>query len=301
MTDKSVHSIRSQEFQVDLSTKGRSDEFFQRITGLQSSRIKAIVEAVLTQFSEEGYTLSLDEVDLDLGTISEINFENEVAWKIEEKLIDFFRRNEYPNGELKIGTRRAEPAYLADQLYFYLSNGYFNWNKGKKLSHLELMDIVLKSPPEDFREKMLILGKNDQVRKRLIQQFDDKRIELIVEKMNTEEGKNLISYKRTIEKDQSKKQYAKTSTETYRDALWDIVLHYLFLESKSYFRKKHFLSYYLTKIANRFTVSFEELITHFKAGVNNAEGTTNDQIQFSQIIRELITERLGSNKVSGII
>ena len=97
------HIIKSQTFQLDLSDRERTSEFFDRVKTVYYNSAIAIIDRILTENSVDGKTFKLDLVELDLGTINPDNFEYELGLRLEEALLEFFKGAFAPNGQLKVG------------------------------------------------------------------------------------------------------------------------------------------------------------------------------------------------------
>ena len=143
MTSNNRHIIKSQQFIVEIENVNKADEFFRKVKHLQYDRIEDQINKVLNKYSEDGVSLIFDQIELDLGIVSDLKFEQEVTWKIEEALIEFFRNNISVNGKLKSGKRITDEKIYLEQISVYLTTGNFNWNKKDDLSHKAILKELI--------------------------------------------------------------------------------------------------------------------------------------------------------------
>ena len=72
------HIIKGQEFQIEIGDKKDAHKIQSSISALQSTRINALIDSILDSFDDPDCVFSFDNVELDLGTVSKYNYENEI-------------------------------------------------------------------------------------------------------------------------------------------------------------------------------------------------------------------------------
>ncbi|MCH2233070.1 MAG: contractile injection system tape measure protein [Crocinitomicaceae bacterium] len=284
------HIIKSQTFQLDLSDRERTSEFFDRVKTVYYNSAIAIIDRILTENSVDGKTFKLDLVELDLGTINPDNFEYELGLRLEEALLEFFRGAFAPNGQLKVGTTVTQGENFLKQFDTFLKNGHFDWNVKTTLKAVDLADTLINNSPSEVAS---IINKNvgyEDVRRRIIFQFDDETISDFVRLSKGSIGEEILGYRQEINKDQSKHKRVDASEDKFRVALWDITLAYLYLEVSSYHGRKQFLSFYFRKIAHRYKLDYESLLKTVFQGINKYSEKMSVDADFAEIIKELMDE-----------
>ncbi len=300
MNDAQNHIIKSQEFVVDIEDVNRADEFFRKIKHLQYDRIEEELEKVLSKYSEEDVTFLFDKIELDLGTVSDLNFEQEVVFKIEEALIEFFRNNISANGKLKTGKRISGQKNNIEQLRAFLTSGSYSWNKSNKVGHHDILKDLIQNKPEELKNLILKIGSKESVRKRLIYQYNDELLNELIKVAKPIEGQLIVDYKRIIEKENQEEQRLNIGHDNFRMALWEIVLAYLFFETGNYYSKKHFLTYYFKKVSAKYAIQYKELLEFFNSAITEFRANFNTDIAFAEIVEELLTNDAQNNIIEKI-
>ncbi len=284
MKEKAQHIIKSQRFELTLDDKTRAHEYQSRISTLQQISITKILEEVLDTYTSKEFLYQFDEVVLDVGSISPANFEKELAYKIEEALTDFFKHTVLQNGRLRIGKQERIHNIQLEAFEFFLQNGYLNWQTPTTDKPREILKELLKSNPKDVVTILKNEGKKEHIRKRLITQLNDDFLEEIVISVADTDANYMNSYRRNMINEQKKHKLVEANTDHFRNATWEIVLAYLFLETASRYTKKNFLKYLIQKVARKYRLTYHKLLKAVLIGIQTKE---NRGVEFQKLVIEL--------------
>lgn len=288
--DQEKHIVKSQVFQVDLDTREKASEIFDKIKTTANNRIWKRLDAILSNISNENQTFSFDQISLDLGNISLDNFENELEMRFEEALLDYFRMIISPDGQLKEGKIIDNTPRKLDLMESFLRKGYFGWNNNLKVEPADLLRELLVVKNKEVGDLISKVGADEDVRKRMIFQLDDPLLSNIVIAAKGHVGERVLAYKKEIELDQQENFRIEISRTNFRTALWEITLAYLFLETKNYYSRKQYLAYYVRKIAQRHGLEVVELLNILQRGAVKIGKQQNDTIDFVEIVGDLLDE-----------
>ncbi|MCB0401168.1 MAG: hypothetical protein KDD41_03735 [Flavobacteriales bacterium] len=286
---KAEHIIKAQRYQVTLDQEAEAHRIQSEISVAQNARVSAMLDRVLTQFSNNDSIYCFDRIELDLGRISKTNFENLLVAGIEEELIRFLSAAIREDGTLRTGKMIVLNDRKLEQFKYFLLNGHFNWQAGASRSPAGLLKSLAAENQAGLVDLLKEYGKNAAVRKRLIYQFDEEPLERIVEVVAKTESTYIIAYKRSIIEQQRKHHLVETELMTFRNAVWEVILAYLFVETNSYYNRKNFLHFLIQKIAQKYRLTYAALLDVLVKGVD-LEQKGGNQLEFKKIILELRTE-----------
>ncbi|WP_340065859.1 contractile injection system tape measure protein [Ascidiimonas aurantiaca] len=291
------HTIREQAYEITLQNEEKAQKIQSAISLLQESQIAQLIDRILTEFDEETHIYNFQLVELDLGVLSIDNYENELADRIEEALINFLRYNlsgktPHQGQKTSISTGKLEA------LRYFLQKGYFNWNTGSK-SPTSLVKELVYEAKDDLTAMLKVIGKKEVVRKRMVLQLQVEALTQIVQAVKPEESRYILPYKESLYKEQEKNQIIKVSSLNFKNVLWEIILAYLFVESRSYYNKKSFLQYLLQKTAEKYRLTYTFLLQLLSQGIVSTP-TNEPEYEFRKILKELTEDHFTGSHLEDI-
>ncbi|WP_075342966.1 contractile injection system tape measure protein [Tenacibaculum agarivorans] len=288
MKNDQTHIIKSQQYHIELDDASKSYAYQSRVSQLQEHTIQNILLSVMDTFHSPKYLDQYDEIVLDLGTISASNFDRELGYKIEEAFSNFLKKNIY-SGTLLQGKRQFIHKTYADRFLFFLRNGYLQWDVPSSQNPIVLLSEALKEDREILITALKKEGKKESIRRRLISQLQDPPLEELVIAIKNEEGIFINQSRRTIVDYQKKHHLVETHQSYFRNAVWEIILAYIFTEVTGYTNQKSFLKYLVRKVAAKYNMSYTVLLRKIASGIqkkNISKGANFEKIIF-QLQEEL--------------
>ena len=287
MKNDQTHIIKSQQYHIELDDASKSYTYQSRVSQLQEHTIQNILLKVMDTFHSPKYLDQYDEIVLDLGSISAANFNRELGYKIEEALSNFLKKNTY-SGTLLQGKRQFIHKTYADRFLFFLRNGYLQWDVPSSQNPIVLLSEALKEDREVLITDLKKEGKKESIRKRLISQLQDPPLEELVVAIKNEEGVFINQSRRTIIDYQKKHHLVETHQSYFRNAVWEIILAYIFTEVTGYTNQKSFLKYLIKKVAAKYNMSYTVLLRKIASGIQLKNN--NKSANFEKIIVQLQEE-----------
>lgn len=288
----SLHIIKAQEFQIGLQDQDEAYRIQSAISGLQESRINQLLDDILSQFDDEDIIYRFNTIQLDLGTIRKSNYENELIYRLEEELTKYLSNTILENGRMREGSGIPTNEGKLEALSFFLLNGYIEWNSNDNETPVKLFESLLNTNPEDLRTLLLKVGKQEATRKRMTFQFQEPALESIVTLVAKEDSRYMISYKNSLVDYQQKHPLVKTSSGSLKMVIWEIILAYIFAESKSFYDKKSFLQYLIKKVGDNYNIAYAALLNVLSTVLNTDEKLAKQSGDFKNLIVQLTQEQL---------
>ena len=290
--EPSFHIIKSQEFQIGLQDQDEAYRIQTAISGLQESRINQLLDTILSQFDDKDAVYRLNTIQLDLGSISKSNYENELIYRLEEELTKYLSNTILENGRMREGSRIPTNEGKLEAFSFFLLNGYIEWNSNDNETPVKLFESLLNTNPEDLRTLLMKVGKQEVTRKRMTFQFKDPALESIVTLVAKEDSHYMISYKNSLVNYQQKHRLVKTSSGSLKTVVWEIILAYIFAESKSFYGKKSFLQYLIKNVGDKYNIAYTALLNILSTVLKTDEKLAKQSGDFKNLIIQLTQEQL---------
>lgn len=285
------HIIKEQAYEIDIENQEEAYELQSSISRLQKSQIQDVLDRVLSSFDNSNFSYQFDCIELNLGTISKSNYENELVYRIEEELKRYLSYTIQENGNVRTGKSIPLKNQKLEALEHFLENGYFAWNASNNFSSTKLLNELVQTQPVEITQLLRRLGKEERIRKRMISQYSDKTLEAIVVLIAQKESNYMIAYKDNVIEQQEKKPLVKTNQFRFKVAIWEIVLAYLFSD-KGFYDKKSFLKFLIKKVAQKYTIAYHKLLIILSKAIQKDKKYKNKTIEFKSILLQLTTEEI---------
>lgn len=262
----------------------RWDVFFE-------TSFERVADEVLSAYDLAGRMITIDSLPIDLGCMEPGTFYRLFPLRLREALETYCRQwlAEEPSEVSPTGVRRTTLAQSAlELLCFFLLHGYFPMHTDAGQQNLSLLlRQVLAAEAYRFREFLESRGHYDFISRRLVWQFSDEELEQIVHVVQPSESKFIILYVRVQIHAYSVLHRPDISREDYRDAVWTLVLAYLFARSGGRFSRKQVVLHTLRGIAAHFNFALVEMIRLLTANVRHLTRRVGQLPEFWAILREI--------------
>lgn len=188
MKVKQQHLIKTVRYELQVEETSANLLENKELISFHETRVKELLDTILSSYSEEGMLRKFDHIELDLGTVNPSNVEDEMLTKIEDALVLFLTKNTNSNLE----NTKSTAIEKIEQLEYFLLFGHFSWNIiNSQTPDLLLSNLLLTNT--DAVQKLLIrLTTNNNAKKRLAFQFSNKTIEKLIKQILGEKGNILI-------------------------------------------------------------------------------------------------------------
>jgi hypothetical protein len=121
-------------------------------------------------------------------------------------------------------------------------------------------EILLKDYSIDLEEVIKKLGSKASNRSRLVSRFSIRQIGQLIKLLEPNEVGFIMHYAQDLQTIQEQKTIIKTDKHTFRQAKWEFIFAYLFVDRGSFFNRKAFIRSTIQNFANRFNTSYAILL-----------------------------------------
>ena len=199
-------------------------------------------------------------MDLQLGAIHQSDFNTYFLSKYEEALENEVLKHIHGN-ELFRATKTETHKNRADLLFRFLIHGYFPWNTGTGIKSIDLLFLeVAEKDGKSLRDFFRTYGHYTSLQQRLVLQFNQKTLKTGVKTVAPGESHFILSYVELIQTRYQKLREQEISPTQHHQTIWQVVYAYLLTNRSSFFNKKSFLEQTIRQLANRYLISYSELL-----------------------------------------
>lgn len=264
---------------------GRWDAFFQ-------TSFEAVVEEVLSAFDSSDQLVEIGNLPLDLGHIEEEDFYKQFPLRLREALNKYWLENIIHRSSADVtgsGIRIISTGQSAFELLsFFLLHGYFPANADAgSLDLNQLLSTVIGKEAYRFKEFLNAYGHYDFLCQRLVFQFSDEQLEEIVRVVQPSESIFINLYVRVQMRTHAVMNQSDITREEYRNAVWTLVLAYLFAESGGSLNRKQLIVHTLRGLAAHLNYSFAEMTRLLTESIQQLEHTMGQLPELWSILKDI--------------
>lgn len=284
-------TIGTVRFDITSNNEAFAQSLYARWDAFFYTSFEAVVEEVLSHYNRKDEVLTIHQLPIDIGILSEEKFDNQFPVRLREILHQYFRKILAADNETvsAIGANRISLAQSTlEILCFFLLHGYLPANADHNQMDIGvLLQQVLQTSPDQFRAFLESYAHYDFLYKRLVYQFDDEQLEAIVNGIHPSESKFINLYVRVQIHSYKKSQVSEIGFTDYRNAIWILVLAYLCSEGGSRFNRKQLVLHTLRGLSARYNLSFEELTRILTEELAELEKSTVGLPELWGILKEI--------------
>lgn len=283
---------------IALNFSGEDEFFFRSLYAdwdhYWTTRLERATERVLEKYNDATLLVELDVLDLELGTIRESDFETRFLPAYEEQLEQALLKQLYGHETTTIKKKKVRKS-KSELLFYFLLNGSFPWNSDSRTHDLNALFLeVAATESKALRAFLQTYGHYTSLQQRLVFQFDETVLRTGVQLVAPGESHFILSYVTFV---QSKHQHLRSpqiSRTPHYQAVWQVVYAYLLTNRSSFFNKKSFLEQTIRQLANRYLITYPELLQLL---LLNSQQETSIPHELLQLLRTLKKEE--EHSISG--
>ncbi|KUJ59464.1 hypothetical protein AR687_22965 [Flavobacteriaceae bacterium CRH] len=290
------HIIQQQVVEVDFYDRSATQDVFAQFSRLFKTKLGDITNTLLDKTVSAHNFIKIDQLELNIGTLTypftDDEFEDLYEQALEKALFDYATLHTINNTDVKLENAQNFLVSCAELLHFFLSNGALPWWASGDVftqpdkTFLKLLD----ENPEQLKSLLLKTGVEEQVRKRLSQQFNDGIIINIIKLIIPFQVNFISQYFDNVVKIQKQKQIVQTQEKVFGQALWYFILTYLLVDMGGHFERKLFVKSTLSQMASHFNVSYQSILNLLADAIQTNPELIQSDKNFTVFINELREE-----------
>lgn len=290
------HIIQQQVVEVEFYDKSATQDMFAQFSRLFKTKLGDITNTLLDNTVSAHNFIKIDQLELNIGTLTYPFTDDEFAdlyeQALEKALFDYATLHTINNSDVKLENTQNFLVSCIELLHFFLSNGVLPWwASGDVFTKPDKTFLKLFGEnPEQLKDLLFKTGVEEQVRKRLSQQFNDEIIIKIITLIIPLQANFISQYFDNVVKIQNQKQIIKTQEKVFGQALWYFILTYLLVDMGGHFERRLFVKRTLSQMASHFNVSYESILKLLSDAIEINPNLIPSDKNFTLFIKELSDE-----------
>jgi hypothetical protein len=290
------HIIQQQVVEVDFYDRSATQDVFAQFSRLFKTKLGDITNTLLDKTVSAHNFIKIDQLELNIGTVKYPFTDDEFAvlyeQALEKALFDYATLHTINNTDIKLENAQNFLVSCTELLHFFLSNGVLPWWASGDVftqpdqTFLKLFD----DNPEQLKSLLLKIGVEEQVRKRLSQQFNGDLIIKSIKLIVPFQANFISQYFDNVVQIQKQKQIVQTQEKVFSQALWYFILTYLLVDLGGHFERKHFVKSTLSQMASHFNVSYQSILHLLATAIHTNPELIQSDKNFTVFINELREE-----------
>jgi hypothetical protein len=209
-----------------------------------------------------------------------INFENETQFA-------FLKNSNYASNIEQ--TKTAQKQFLFELLANILENEQL---ESQELDKFKLAwEVLLQHYFVDLEQVIKNLGSKAANRSRLVSRFSVRQIGQLIKLLEPNEVGFILHYAQDLQTIQEQKNIVKTDKHTFRQAKWEFIFAYLFVDRGSFFNRKAFIRSTIQNFANRFNTSYAVLLLFLTQNLQqNFTAQQANSLQLGTLLLDLLQD-----------
>jgi hypothetical protein len=304
------HIIQYQMFDVEFSNAGKSYDLQNKISDIFNNQLTSGMEQLFNRLAPADTTLTLNEINIDVGSIPYDMLEYELTDKVLAELEKEIRYRLFMGQNTSSETQsegqevKSVKVSYSNLLEYFLLTGTMPWWATGELmvDPAKVMDYLLAEDAAALTQLIIKTGQQGYVRQRLVQQFSEQVIHRIISLLEPTEASFIFNYHATVVKvHQEEKLIESAGTKEFENELWVFILTYILVDRGSLFNQKLFVKSTLAQMASHYNRSYAELLTLLAIALNNNQLLAKQSSYLPQIIEELFTEESDSRDSNPVV
>lgn len=261
--------IQKNEFDFQAEREVFVQTLYGQWDTFHRTSFEKVVEEVLSRYDNPAEWIRIENLELDLGTLTEADFYEQfprvLARKLDETFAAYLAHQESHPEDIQIIPIKQS---RLDKFVFYLLNGYLPWEEESRPWVLsDLLEEIIRSDAEGLLRWLKAEGGRQIVRERLAFQFSDRDLERLTALVVPSDGPFITAYVRFLVDSHRRLQRPNLTIRDYRDGVWLVVWTYLLAESKGYYSRKQLVLYTLQGLSAQYAIPLETLLEWLTTGL----------------------------------
>lgn len=288
------NSIRKQTLDILTRSETTALALHSRVGDFNRRRLLPAIERILEDFALPGRRVSIERLEIDLGSIPLDRFEEVALERLEHELRRVLARHlrEGTGGDragVTIEPEDLTPLRLLDQ---YLVQGTLPfWSpRNSVFSVQEFLLELIEREPAGLIETIKNRGHQPYVIERLVTQLDETVLLRLLGIVAPEQSVLIRVYIEDLRRLHHDHPVLTLGDREFSRLLWFLTLSYLLLDHGSQFNRKSFVKTILEGIAESTGLEYRKILAALVIGVDRTEKTHSLKSSLPAVIRELVRE-----------
>ncbi len=291
-------------FDVAFSNAGRSYELQTKISDVFHNQLMDGMEQLFSRLVPNDTVLTLNEVNIDIGSIAYNLIEYDLVDRILAELereINYrlaLRPSGNSNQDKGQQFKNVETGYTNLLEYFLLTGAMPWWATGEQLTDpVAVMEHLIAKDATGLKQLILKVGQYSYVRQRLVYQFSAQVIRNLITILEPGQAAFIFDYHASVVQTHHEEKLIEGATNTEFDkALWLFILTYILVDRGSFFNRKIFVRSTLEQMARHYNLSYAQILALLSKALASHNLTDVHNSNLTLIISELSVDEFDDRR-----
>lgn len=257
-----------------------------------------VADEILSSYDLPDEVITVDRLDIELGTLPEEKFYEQFPEKIAEKLKVAFDSFLQQQAKEALQTARTS-LHRIEAVSYYLLHGYRRWDVQEvKEPFPATISHTITCHKEEFRSFLLSQGYKEIIRKRLVWQLPDETLDALVRLTVIREPEFIVNYAHFLIASHPRLHHSNISRKDYRNTVWMVVFAYLWHIEKGHYNRKQLLRQTISDLAAHYGLSLKELLRLLTTGIKQSAPVNQAIPELIVFLLELQASVSGNETIS---
>ncbi|MDR1632375.1 MAG: hypothetical protein LBR97_05810 [Dysgonamonadaceae bacterium] len=256
-----MNAINTIKFDFLMQNEMFARKLYARWDSFFTANVEHIADEVLARYDNPPETLEISRLDLDLGLMTEDDFDEQFAVRFRQQLEETFMQclyNPLPGQQAKI---TPDSLFAFDILKQFLLHGTIAWHAAAEYRDIRRLFLkVLQESPQQLKQFLQTYGHYTSLQERLVYQMENAELEKGVHLLESVNATFICSYVKLLRKKYKTLEKPAIRENDYRHTVWFVVYAYLLNNHGSFFDKKTFVAQTLVQLAAKYNLNYNELL-----------------------------------------
>ncbi|MCF6405959.1 hypothetical protein L3C95_23870 [Chitinophaga filiformis] len=271
---KGEHIIRKWTFDVQYTDQDNARALHDKFSSLFNLHLSAAAETVIERVLSPTESVWISQLEIDLGTLPYVNFEQDIIRLLPEALEKALREriakaDQHNDAVEGLHFRTEADRYYA-VLEHYLRTGSLPWwalpEEGGELETMLL--ALIEDNPGRFALFITNIAQQDYILKRIAWHFSRNVVQQIITSLEEAQATFILGYITGVITLHNRQPLVQNAQSEFERAVWLFVLTYLVTDNSGQFNRKQFIRRNLERLARHFNVDYFHLLYIFRKAID---------------------------------
>lgn len=293
------HFIARCIWQTAIDDKESAYQLQEDLSCWTSSELPKILNNILDKYFPPNQTWQINRLELNLGKIDYTDLLSELPFRVAEALKKalIHHRIKWSPEEEQLSETLAEDKEQAvtipkdlnqrysDFICWYLQHGTSPWWYKGSQSHRSIFIEQLQKTPKDLLYTLQNLGRQENVRKRIVWQYGEETTRKIISLLEPNYDQYIFDFVDNLFEIQAEEQLPECDESLFHKHTWLWVLTHLLVERGSLFNTVDFVKSTLRQMAHHYALDYESLIVQISKAAETLQLSGHRIPQFIQAMK----------------
>ncbi|MEZ4873946.1 MAG: contractile injection system tape measure protein [Flavobacteriaceae bacterium] len=294
MSQGRSHIAAKITWDTTFDDKTLSQELLSALSHWSNFALQRHLSTTFEALCPEDETWYVPKLEIDLGPLGYASLASDLnktfPQKLQEALLLLIR------AQIQKGVEEAQVISQEQNdlqwIENYLVKGYFPWNYSSKNELFSrIIDRSLRLVPQELLSLLYTIGRQSQVRKRLVWQLDTPTIKKVIKLIEPSNHIFISNFTHTLLLTQKETSKIKAPKAKFEKEIWLWIMDYLLAQRGTLFNKLAFAKSNLVSISKRFNMAYEDLLSWVAKSVSQAKIGHQGTKELLTVLDFLINER----------